>query len=51
MTFKFFISSLYEQDVLSYLRIVPSGKKEISILNDISGIIKPCRLINNQTVF
>lgn len=31
------------KDVLSYLHIVPSGKKQISILHDISGIIRPCR--------
>ncbi|EHA8590358.1 ABC transporter G family member 39 [Cocos nucifera] len=31
-------------DVLSYLHIVPSGKKPISILHDISGIIRPCRM-------
>ncbi|XP_008785597.2 ABC transporter G family member 39 [Phoenix dactylifera] len=31
-------------DVLSYLHIVPSGKKPISILHDVSGIIRPCRM-------
>ncbi|XP_010925283.1 ABC transporter G family member 39 isoform X2 [Elaeis guineensis] len=31
-------------DVLSYLHIVPTGKKPISILHDISGIIRPCRM-------
>ncbi|XP_072978501.1 ABC transporter G family member 39 [Typha angustifolia] len=31
-------------DVLSYLHIVPSGKRPISILHDISGIIRPCRM-------
>ncbi|XP_072991802.1 ABC transporter G family member 39 [Typha latifolia] len=31
-------------DVLSYLHIVPSGKRSISILHDISGIIRPCRM-------
>ncbi|XP_010914975.2 ABC transporter G family member 39 [Elaeis guineensis] len=31
-------------DVLSYLHVVPSGKRPISILHDISGIIRPCRM-------
>ncbi|MQM06015.1 hypothetical protein Taro_038834 [Colocasia esculenta] len=30
--------------VLSFLRLVPSGKRPISILHDISGIIRPCRM-------
>jgi len=29
---------------LSSLRILPSGKRLISILHDVSGIIKPCRM-------
>ncbi|KAJ1691234.1 hypothetical protein LUZ63_015389 [Rhynchospora breviuscula] len=42
-TFTNFFSNTI-MDVLSYLHIVPSGKKPISILKDISGIIKPCRM-------
>ncbi|MQM00815.1 hypothetical protein Taro_033553 [Colocasia esculenta] len=30
--------------ILSSLHLMPSGKKPISILHDISGIIKPCRM-------
>ncbi|KAH7657266.1 Monosaccharide-transporting ATPase protein [Dioscorea alata] len=30
--------------VLSALHIVPSGKRPISILDDVSGIIRPCRM-------
>jgi ABC-type multidrug transport system ATPase subunit/ABC-type multidrug transport system permease subunit len=29
---------------LNYLRILPSRKKHISILHDVSGVIKPCRM-------
>ncbi|KAF8393284.1 hypothetical protein HHK36_021525 [Tetracentron sinense] len=29
---------------LNYLRILPSRKRPISILHDVSGIIKPCRM-------
>ncbi|KAI7985487.1 Pleiotropic drug resistance protein 1 [Camellia lanceoleosa] len=29
---------------LSYLHMLPSRKKQLSILNDVSGIIKPCRM-------
>jgi hypothetical protein len=29
------------QDVLSVMHIIPSGKKPISILHNVSGIIKP----------
>ncbi|KAM7480400.1 hypothetical protein LguiA_028613 [Lonicera macranthoides] len=29
---------------LNYLHILPSRKKQISILHDVSGIIKPCRM-------
>ncbi|GFP96776.1 pleiotropic drug resistance protein 1 [Phtheirospermum japonicum] len=31
------------QGVLNYLHILPSKKKHISILQDVSGIIRPCR--------
>ncbi|XP_042431162.1 ABC transporter G family member 39-like [Zingiber officinale] len=40
--FNFFYNKI--MDVLSYLHIVPSGKRQISILHDISGIIRPCRM-------
>ncbi|XP_072991166.1 ABC transporter G family member 39-like [Typha latifolia] len=30
--------------ILSYLHIIPSGKRPISILHDVSGIIKPSRM-------
>ncbi|CAL5439940.1 unnamed protein product [Camellia sinensis] len=29
---------------LNYLHMLPSRKKQLSILNDVSGIIKPCRM-------
>ncbi|GLJ44148.1 hypothetical protein SUGI_0920890 [Cryptomeria japonica] len=32
------------QAVLRFLRIFPSGKRKLSILSDVSGIIKPCRM-------
>ncbi|KAI3848811.1 hypothetical protein MKW92_046664 [Papaver armeniacum] len=34
----------YVEGCLSFIRILPSGKKPVRILNDISGVIKPCRL-------
>ncbi|MCL7037884.1 hypothetical protein MKW94_014202 [Papaver nudicaule] len=34
----------FVEGFLSFLRILPSRKKPLRILNDISGIIKPCRL-------
>ncbi|XP_074572219.1 ABC transporter G family member 39-like [Curcuma longa] len=40
--FNFFYNKI--MDVLSYLHIVPTGKRQISILHDISGIIRPCRM-------
>lgn len=38
----FFVNKIL--GVLSLLHIIPSGKRPISILHDISGIIKPCRM-------
>ncbi|KAJ0959677.1 hypothetical protein J5N97_000669 [Dioscorea zingiberensis] len=38
----FFVNKILA--LLSSLHIVPSGKRPISILHDISGIIKPCRM-------
>ncbi|OAY78663.1 ABC transporter G family member 39 [Ananas comosus] len=38
----FFVNKIMA--ILSYLHIIPSGKRPISILNDISGIIKPSRM-------
>ncbi|KAI0515912.1 hypothetical protein KFK09_008582 [Dendrobium nobile] len=38
----FFVNKI--SGVLSALHIVPSGKRPISILSDISGIVKPCRM-------
>ncbi|XP_068652531.1 pleiotropic drug resistance protein 1-like isoform X2 [Aristolochia californica] len=32
------------EDFLNYLRILPSRKKPLTILHDVSGIIKPCRM-------
>ncbi|GER48392.1 pleiotropic drug resistance protein, partial [Striga asiatica] len=32
------------QRFLNYLHLLPSKKKQISILQDVSGIIKPCRM-------
>ncbi|KAK6148931.1 hypothetical protein DH2020_016456 [Rehmannia glutinosa] len=40
--FNFIINML--QGFLNYLHILPSKKKQISILQDISGIISPCRM-------
>ncbi|KAL6559850.1 transcription factor [Orobanche gracilis] len=40
--FNFIINML--QGFLNYLHILPSKKKHISILQDVSGIIKPCRM-------
>ncbi|WOK93915.1 ABC transporter G family member 39 [Canna indica] len=40
--FNFFFNKI--MDVLSYLHVFPSGKRPISILHDISGIIRPCRM-------
>ncbi|KAI3918979.1 hypothetical protein MKW98_017427, partial [Papaver atlanticum] len=34
----------YVEGCLSFIHILPSRKKPIRILNDISGVIKPCRL-------
>jgi hypothetical protein len=39
------LMKLLRQGVLSSLHIVPSGKKTISILRDVSGIIRPSRYI------
>lgn len=38
------LGSVLVQGFLSSLHILPSGKRPISILHDISGIIKPCRM-------
>ncbi|KAJ0960089.1 hypothetical protein J5N97_000148 [Dioscorea zingiberensis] len=38
----FFVNKILA--LLSSLHIVPSGKRPISILHDITGIIKPCRM-------
>lgn len=38
----FFVNKI--MGVLSALHIVPSGKRPISILSDISGIVRPCRM-------
>ncbi|KAL0905672.1 hypothetical protein M5K25_024110 [Dendrobium thyrsiflorum] len=38
----FFVNKI--MGVLSALHIVPSGKRPISILHDISGIVRPCRM-------
>ncbi|KAL6568097.1 transcription factor [Orobanche hederae] len=40
--FNFIINIL--QGFLNYLHLLPSKKKHISILQDVSGIIKPCRM-------
>ncbi|KAK4481902.1 hypothetical protein RD792_012814 [Penstemon davidsonii] len=42
-TFLNFIINILE-GFLSYLHILPSKKKHVEILQDISGIIKPCRM-------
>ncbi|CAL5361430.1 unnamed protein product [Camellia sinensis] len=42
-TFVNFSANILE-GILNYLHILPSRKKHLSILCDISGIIKPCRL-------
>ncbi|XP_077211741.1 pleiotropic drug resistance protein 1-like [Tasmannia lanceolata] len=34
----------FGEGILNYLRILPSRKKTLPILQDVSGIIKPCRL-------
>ncbi|CAL9118099.1 unnamed protein product [Musa acuminata var. zebrina] len=41
-----FVNFFYNKimGVLSYLHILPSGKQPLSILHDISGIIRPCRM-------
>jgi hypothetical protein len=39
------LMKLLRQGVLSSLHIVPSGKKTISILRDVSGIVRPSRYI------
>ncbi|KAJ6827321.1 putative ABC transporter G family member 39 [Iris pallida] len=31
-------------DILSCLHLIPAGKRPVSILHDVSGIIKPCRM-------
>ncbi|KAG0461194.1 hypothetical protein HPP92_021491 [Vanilla planifolia] len=38
----FFVNKI--MGVLSALHIVPSGKRPISILHDVSGILRPCRM-------
>ncbi|KAG0492944.1 hypothetical protein HPP92_006342 [Vanilla planifolia] len=38
----FFVNKITE--ILSALHVVPSGKRPISILSDISGIVRPCRM-------
>ncbi|EYU21591.1 hypothetical protein MIMGU_mgv1a0002271mg, partial [Erythranthe guttata] len=40
--FNSFINTL--QGLLNYLHVIPSKKKNISILQNVSGIIKPCRM-------
>ncbi|KAL7099781.1 hypothetical protein ACP275_09G107200 [Erythranthe tilingii] len=40
--FNSFINTL--QGFLNYLHVIPSKKKNISILQNVSGIIKPCRM-------
>ncbi|KAH0704878.1 hypothetical protein KY290_012000 [Solanum tuberosum] len=42
-TFINFITNFLE-DMLNSLHILPSRKRKLTILNDVSGIIKPCRL-------
>ncbi|KAJ8755161.1 hypothetical protein K2173_018959 [Erythroxylum novogranatense] len=43
-TFFNFIVNMIE-GFLSHLHILPSGKKRVSILEDVSGIIKPARIV------
>ncbi|XP_077211753.1 pleiotropic drug resistance protein 1-like isoform X1 [Tasmannia lanceolata] len=38
------ISILFLKGLLNFLRILPSRKKILPILRDVSGIIKPCRM-------
>ncbi|PKA51611.1 Putative pleiotropic drug resistance protein 7 [Apostasia shenzhenica] len=40
--FNFFVNKI--MGVLSSLHIVPSGKRPISILHDITGVVRPCRM-------
>ncbi|KAK4725678.1 hypothetical protein R3W88_030595 [Solanum pinnatisectum] len=42
-TFTNFITNFLE-DMLNFLHILPSRKRKLTILDDVSGIIKPCRL-------
>lgn len=44
VSFVFGANFFYLQGLLNALHILPSRKRPISILNDISGIIKPSRM-------